>query len=181
MRNTLVTTLLALAVGAGSAGAADFGIGAFGGVSIPVLNDLAKQGPVFGVRVPANLLPLLTVEPYFSTSTLGNVEDSFGTPTTYTRDGGKVTGFGVNALVTFGAATLKLYPFAGVGSYKVTREGSEDVSEIGYNFGLGLGVSPVPKLTVHVRGGLDMVATGDTSQKFATVTAGVSYAVFSMP
>lgn len=182
MRMILVTAILALMVGAGLAEASEIGIGvgAFGGVSIPVLNDLSKQGSTFGVRVPVKLLPLLTVEPFFASSALGDVSDDFGTPTTYTRDGGKVSAFGATALITFGGDRLQFYPFVGVGSYKLTRAGAEDISDSGYNFGLGLGISPVSKFTVHVRGEFNMIATDETSQKFANVTAGVSYAVFSL-
>ena len=46
------------------------GVGVFGGLSIPVLNDLSGQGSQFGVRVPVSLVPMLTVEPFFSSSAL---------------------------------------------------------------------------------------------------------------
>jgi len=180
MRKTLLLALLALAMTAGTAAAADIGIGAFGGVSIPVLNDLSKQGSQFGVRVPVNLIPLLTVEPFFSTSSLGDAEETFGA-ISYTRDGGKVTGFGANALFTFGSPVFRLFPIVGIGSYKIERDGAEDITDVGYNFGLGLGFSPIPKLAVNVRGELNMVVTDETSQKAANVTAGVSYSLFSIP
>ena len=47
--------------------------------------------------------------------------------------------------------------------------------------GFGLGISPMPKLTVHVRGELQMAVDGGTSRKFGNVTLGASYALFSMP
>jgi len=181
MRKIFLTALLALAVGAGLAEAAGIrvGVGAFGGVSVPIVNDLSKQGSIFGVRVPVKLVPVVTIEPYFASSSLGDVSDDFGTPTTYTRDGGKVSAYGANALLTFGGDKFQLYPFVGLASFKVTRAGAEDISDSGYNFGLGLGISPISKLTIHVRGEFSMIATGDTSQKFANANAGVSYALFS--
>jgi len=182
MRMILVTALLALIVGAGLAEASGIGVGlgAFGGVSIPVVNDLSKQGSTLGIRAPVKLLPMVTVEPFFASSALGDVSDDFGTPITYTRDGGKVSAFGATALITFGGDRLQFYPFFGLASYKLTRSGAEDIKDAGYNFGLGLGISPISKVTVHLRGELSMIATDETSQKFANVTAGVSYAVFSL-
>lgn len=180
MRKILLLALVALVLTAGVATAADIGIGAFGGISIPVLNDLSKQGSQFGVRVPVNLLPLLTIEPFYSASSLGDAEETFG-PNSYTRDGGKVTGFGANALITFGSPAFRLFPIVGIGSYKIEREGSDDLTDMGYNFGLGLGFSPIPKLSVNVRGELNMVVTDETSQKAANVTAGVSYSLISIP
>jgi hypothetical protein len=180
MRRILTAALAVLALCAGRAGAAEIGVGAFGGVSIPVLNDLSKQGTQFGARVPVNLLPLLTVEPFFATSSLGDAEETF-VGISYTRDGGKVTGFGANALLTFGSPAFRLFPIVGIGSYKTERDGAEELTDIGYNFGLGVGFSPIPKLSVSVRGELNMIVTDETSQKAANVTVGASYAVFSIP
>jgi hypothetical protein len=180
MHKTLTLTLLALALFAGTAAAVDIGVGAYGGVNVPVLNDLSKQGTDFGIRVPVKLIPLLTVEPFWSKSSLGDAEEDIA-GITYTRDGGDLTGFGANALLTFGAPMFQFFPFAGIGSYKLERDGAEDVSDVGYSFGLGLGTSLIPKLSLSVRGELDMVITDETSQKFAKVTAGAAYSFFSLP
>lgn len=183
MRKTCILTALALLIGATGAGAASVSVGAFGGVSIPVLNDLSTQGTVFGARVPVNVLPLLTVEPFFAKSALGEAEESFGGSVTYTRDGGDLTAFGVNALLTMGGGGLRFYPAVGLGSYKLERDGAEEISEVGFNFGLGLGFSPpsVAGLGIDLRGEFVMVPTEDTSQKFANVTLGVTYKIFSTP
>ncbi|HYM80211.1 MAG TPA: outer membrane beta-barrel protein [Candidatus Limnocylindria bacterium] len=179
MKKMFATVLVALALGSTTATAASIGIGAFGGASIPIVNDLSSNGSQFGVRVPVNLVPLLTVEPFFATSSLGNVEETFG-PTTFERDGGKNTGFGANVLFTFGTG-VQFFPFAGIGSYKIERDGSEDITDIGYNFGLGIGFSPIPKIGVNARGEFNMVTTDETSQKFANITLGASYSLVSMP
>jgi hypothetical protein len=171
--------LLVLALGATAAQARGIGIGAFGGTSIPIANDLAKSGSVFGIRVPVSLLPLLTVEPYASFSSLGDAEETFS-GVSYTRDGGKNNGFGANVLVTFGGP-VKLFPIVGLGSYKIERDGSEDISDVGYNFGLGLGFAPIPNLELSVRGELNAVVTDATARKAANVTVGAHYNVFTLP
>lgn len=179
MKKWLSLSLLTLVLTAGMAQARGIGVGAFGGASIPIANDLAKQGTAFGIRVPVTLLPLVTVEPFASFSSLGDAEETFG-PTTFTRDGGKNNGFGANVLLSFGGP-ISFFPFAGLGSYTIEREGSEDVSEMGYNFGLGIGFSPTPMIGLSLRGELNAVVTDDTSQKFANVTLGAHYNVFTMP
>ena len=181
MKRIVPVVLLALVLGAGTASAigVSIGGGVFGGVSIPVLQDDAKQGTIYGVRVPVSLLPLLKVEPYWATTSPGDEEETFG-GLSYTRDGGKVTAYGVNALLALGGP-VRFYPFAGIGTHKLTRTGADDLSKIGYNFGLGLGLSLIPKFDVDVRGELNMITLGETSRKFANVTAGVSYHFLSLP
>jgi hypothetical protein len=183
MRKTCILTTLALILIATTANAVSVGIGGFGGLSIPIVNDLSKQGGVYGARAPVQIVPLITVEPFYSTSSLGNVEETFGGTTTYTRDGGEVTGFGGNVLFTLSGGTTNFFPFAGIGSYELKREGAEDISEVGYNFGVGLAVAPPTwsGFSFDVRGELLMIATGDTSQKFGNITAGVSYKFYSSP
>ena len=181
MKRIIPTVLLALVLGAGAANAIGLSVGggAFGGVSIPILQDDSKQGTIYGLRLPVSLLPLLKVEPYWATTSLGDVTETFGT-LSYTRDGGKVTAYGVNALLSMGGP-LRFYPFVGIASQKLTRASAEDLTKVGYNLGLGLGISAIPKLDVDVRGELNMISLGETSRKFANVTAGVSYHFLSLP
>jgi hypothetical protein len=181
MKRIIPLVLLALVLGAGAAGAVGLKIGggAFGGVSIPVLQDDSKQGTIFGLRLPVGVLPLLTVEPYWATSSLGDAEETFG-GLPYTRDGGKVTAYGVNAMLTMGGP-VHFYPYVGLASHKLTRAAAEDLTKLGYNFGLGLGFSVIPRLDVDLRGELNMITLDETSRKFANVTAGVSYHFLSLP
>jgi len=179
MRKAMILALFALAILPCVAGAVSIGVGAFGGASIPLLQDDNGQGTVFGLRAPVSLIPLVTVEPYFAKGSGGDKsQDIEGT--TITRSGIDVTGFGANVLLTFGGK-LQLYPFAGIGSYKLTRAGSDDLTNTTYTFGLGLGISPLPKLSVHLRGELAAAVDGAVSRKWANATVGVSYNVFSTP
>jgi hypothetical protein len=171
----LAALVAALAPAWAHAGTITVGIGAFAGTSIPVVQDDVKSGALYGVRVPVNLIKLVTVEPYFARTALGDAKaavDGF----TYTRSGFDVTAFGANALLgSPGGPGFHFYPYVGIGSHKLTRTGSEDLTEVGYNFGIGLGLSPVPGLSVQARGELNMVVTGDTSRKFGNATLGLSY------
>jgi opacity protein-like surface antigen len=178
MRKTAILMLFVLALPC-AAGATSIGFGAFGGTSIPILQDDNGWGTVFGVRAPVSLLSLVTVEPYFAKISGGDKDPGIeGTPTT--RSGLDVTGFGANVLLTFGGK-IQMYPFAGIGSYTLKRVNMEDQTNTAYTFGLGLGISPLPKLSIHVRGELAAAVDGETSRKWANATVGVSYNVFSTP
>lgn len=178
MKRLIALTLVLLALTAGVASAASVGVGAFAGTSIPVLQDDVAQGTIFGLRVPVKLIPLVTVEPYYASSALGDKDLDIG-GITYTREGFDETAFGLNAMLTMGGP-VQFYPLVGIGSTKLERSAA-DLSLTTYNFGLGLGISPMPKLTLHVRGELQMAVDGEASRKFTNITAGASYALFSMP
>jgi hypothetical protein len=172
--------VLMLLLAAGTASAGSVGVGLFGGTAIPIVQDDNGSGAVFGVRVPVALVPLVTVEPWYASFAGGakdqEMDDGLGT---VSYEGIDVKSYGANLLLTFGGK-FQLYPYAGIGSYKLERAGLE-ATRTGYNFGLGLALSPVPKLAVHVRGELDAAVDGEASRKWATVTGGVTYSFFSIP
>jgi len=164
-----------------SAGAVSVGAEVFGGLALPVLQPTSDQGTKFGVRLPVRLIPMISAEPFFVRSNLGDKTETLG-GLTYVRNGGKFTGYGLN--VKFGGVSapgLGFFPYAGVGSYKFERTGAADETDVGYDLGLGLQLSPAPKFAISLRGELDALVTGSTSRKFADVTVGVSYNFLSLP
>jgi hypothetical protein len=186
MKRVLLVGLVALALIPGVARAVTIGVGAFGGTSTPVLQDDTGSGAVFGLRVPVNFVPLITVEPFFAKSNGGDKTQTVA-GLSYTRDGIDVTSYGANVLFTFGTG-IQLYPFAGIGSSNLKRTGL-DATQTSYDFGLGLGfklpgIGPVSGLSANVRGALDMVtdpASTQVSRKWGEVSVGVSYGVFHFP
>ncbi len=178
MKKWWLIAVAVLAIAPASARAAGIGLGAYGGMSIPVLQDDVDKGPVYGLRAPVSLMPLLTVEPFFASSALGDKTQTIA-DIEYTRDGFESTAFGANVMLTMGGP-VQFYPWASIGSTTLKRDGASN-SFTTYGGGLGVGFGVVPKLTVHVRGGLDAVVDGEASRKFANVTVGASYALFSMP
>ena len=179
MRRLALAALCALAC-APPAAAATIGIGAFGGGQFPIVQEDAGSGAAFGVRVPITVLPMLSVEPYWRTASLGEV-DFEADGVTYTRDGFDHTALGVHvALGSLAASTrFGIYPYAGIAAHKLEREGSADIEETGFDFGLGIGFTPATRIRFDVRGELNMIVTGDTSRKFGTASLGVSYDVWS--
>jgi hypothetical protein len=187
MKRILATALLAtaLASGAAQAGPVGVSVGAFFGVSIPVLQDVntssfspsdafGPTGSQFGLRVPVHAIPVVTLEPYYAKSNYKDNEETIG-GISYNREGFDGKSYGVNAILgNPDGSGFHFFPFVGIGKTKLTRTG-EEISKTGYNFGFGLGISPAQKISVQIRSEFSMVATGDTSRKFAGVNGGLTY------
>ena len=176
----LAMCVLVLALTAGPASAVTIGGGAFGGVGIPIVQDDNGQGSIYGIRAPVGLVPLITVEPYASWTTGGEIEETIG-GLDLTRSGIDLSSYGVNALFTFGTG-FQMFPFAGIGSTSSDRDGLDQQS-IQYNVGLGLGFKPfaIP-LSIDVRGEYASVTDEDnseTARNWANVTLGATYKLFS--
>ena len=176
----LLTMLLSaiLAFTAVPARAVDIGVTVFGGSSIPVVQEDVKSGTTFGARVPVALLPMITLEPYYASTALGDVTKTFG-DLPYTRSGLDGKSYGVNLILgsPVGSAGFKFFPFGGIGSAKLTRPGTE-IKETMFDFGLGIGIAPTHAFSIIARGTLNMVKSGDTTRKTADATVGLSYNIF---
>jgi hypothetical protein len=179
MNRSLAVACVVLALAAGNARAGGIGVGVFGGTSVPVLQNDEDKGTQFGVRVPVKLIPLITIEPFYSSSSLGDQTVSLTPGVTFTREGSKVTTYGANAMLTLGGP-VTFYPYAGIGQAKYKRT-AQDESFTSYQFGLGLGLSPIPKFSIHLRGGLQAAVDGAVSRKLLDITLGASYSLFNLP
>ena len=181
MKRTWWAVLLALALIAPRARAAGVTVGAgvYGGMSFPVLQEDQGQGSIFGVRVPVRLLSLLAVEPFFSTSALGDKTLDVAPGFSVSRDGADITTYGVNAVFPFGT-TAMLYPYVGIGSATFDRAGEKDTFT-SYDVGLGLGFTVMPKFKVDLRGELQAASAGETSRKVFNAMLGASYAIWHTP
>jgi len=180
MKKILLFILLGLVLAPAAAGAVSISIEPNGGLSYPVLQDDRKSGSQFGVRFEVSAVPVLTLEPYYSHASYGDKTLQPPVGPSQTFDGGKVSAFGVNLLVEAGSNMFKFYPFAGIGSNKDERS-TGNATNTGYNFGAGIGFGLPMKLSVDVRGEMQMIVTGDTSRKFANATVGVRYSFLSLP
>ena len=188
MRRSLSLALFALLLASGTAQAGPVGVsvGVFGGLSIPVLQDVTTSsfspsdafgatGSQFGIRVPVTAIPVVTLEPFYAKSRYKDRDETIG-GITYTREGFDGTTYGINAILGRPGGKMSFFPYVGIGKTKLERTGQE-INKTGYNFGLGLGISPAPKFSVQVRGEFAMVATGDTSRKFTNATVGLNYSL----
>jgi len=188
-RISLLALLAASLLGAGTAQAVapQVSAGIFGGSSVPVLQDVTvssfsfsdafgPSGSQWGLRADVKLIPVVTLEPFFSKSSYGEDTETFG-GIEYTREGFDGTAYGLNAILGWTEGPgVHFFPYIGLGKFKLDRA-AEEIDELGWNFGLGLGIGVIEKLSAQIRSEMTMVVTDDTSRKFVTFNVGVNYAV----
>ena len=140
----LAAGALVLLACAGNAGAiVDISVGAYYGMDIPVVNDQATSGGMYGLQAKVSLLHSLGLGLYYTSSALGEVERTFfeGEPEEYTDslEGGDVASYGLDAY--FGTMSfvpgIKFYLVGSVGQWKWERDYTEEVSEIVWGLGGG--------------------------------------------
>ncbi len=180
MRNIGFIAALALgsAVSPVQAEPLSFGIVGMGGASIPIAQDDNEEtGARYGVRFPAKTGTIFSLEPYFYGGSGKEMETQFGSSsTTYTRDGIDVKAAGINvALGNITGHGFRFYPFGGVGTSNLKREGL-DTSKLTWNFGLGLGGGP-GNFLIDLRGEMNMTDMGDASRKWVGATLGIGYRI----
>ncbi len=177
MRKWMVVLLLlvsALLV-APTVEATGLGVGAFGGVSIPIVQKDAAQGIVAGAHVRLSLIGMLGVEPNFTYMKDGDwkVDDLPGV----TFKGSKVSAYGVN-LILGGAgpfAGVRFFPFIGGKIYNLKKPELNSDSQIGWNLGVGLEFG-IGNLGIEARAAGELMKLKPKgSRKWAHITAGLNY------
>lgn len=157
------------------------GVGASGGLNIPIVQNDQASGTAFGIRGLVGLMSFVRVEPNISFA-------KYGDPTidepgiTSDLDGSKLTSYGVDAVLGAPMGTPGLAPFGlvGAGFYKAKRDQTADFdsgdSDFGWRFGLGLGMGLSSGLALDVRGVLNLVTVeGGSSKKTIFAQAGLNY------
>lgn len=156
------------------------GLGVFGGGNFPVSQQDQDSGSEWGLRVPVHVRSLLTVEPYFRVAQLGHAKAQFR-GLDYTREGVAIVGYG--ATVAFGSLGLRgdfpVYPFVGVGSYRLSRPGMSSITDNGFNFGLAAGLPITKGFSVNLRAAYTVVP--DASRNFVDVNLGTTFQFFPLP
>jgi len=154
----------------------------FGGENVPLQQQDNDPGPQFGVRVPVLALPKLTLEPYFSIAEGGRHEETFG-PTTYDRIGFNVLSYG--AIVAYGHMGLgsgfPVFPFVGLGAYRLSREGTTPRTELGCSAGVGYAYALPVGFALQVRSEYVVVPTHGTSRRALNLNLGVQFRFHPVP
>jgi len=175
MRIRLVGLLVAaLVLGMASTSmAAGWGVGGFAGVSIPVAQDDASNGTVFGGRLKLSLGGILGLEPNFTYAKDGDwnvdqVDETF--------KGSKFTSLGVNLLI--GAAgpvtAMRFFSYVGAKYFSESNDFRDTDSRLGWDAGLGIEFG-AGNIGFEGRGGLElMTLDGGGSRKWAHITGGVN-------
>ena len=152
------------------------GLGAYGGLDIPIVQDDQEQGMTFGFKGRITLLPPLTFEPNVNFASYGDpdIENVIGDP-----DGAKVTSFGLDAVIgtPLGGEGPSVFAFAGFGFYTFKIDQLDvDESKLGFSGGLGFELGLSPTFGLEARGRFVVIPTdGGGSRKSAALTAGINY------
>ena len=152
------------------------GVGAWAGMSIPVIQDDQESGMVFGFMGRFKVLPFLVVEPGVSFTKWGAPDDIEGID--FGKDGSKLTSIGVNATLGGAPGVPGVKPFfvAGVASYKVKNDvNGYEQSNLGWNAGLGLGFGLSPSFDLDFRGLVVVAPQDNGSKKALSVTGGLNF------
>ncbi len=173
MRKMLMATLLLIWI-VSPVAAANFGIGGFGGITIPVIQEDQSSGTTFGFKAKLKVMPGIVLEPNISFGKYGDAEFTFGT-----RPGSKVTSYGVDCLIGGGfgeRAGLRMYGLLGAAAYSTSRDYDEDATKLGWSTGLGFEINFSPRLGLDLRGQVHVISSeGGGSKKSATITGGLNY------
>lgn len=192
MRRLIALLLTLTCVSAVPAMAGGIALGAFGGMTYPILQEDTGNGTLYGVRAPVSIVPFLTVEPYWASSRFSDKPLTFN-GVSYTSQGFDESAYGANVLLASGGP-LSFYPFAGIGKATLKSGGARKAYTM-YDAGFGIGVSIVPKLSFHLRGEFQAVMCEPTTRtfggvtisdakktrKFGSASAGVTYSLFGLP
>ena len=172
----IVLVLFALCL-APVAHAFGFGVGGFGGVSIPIVQKDAARGYVAGVHLKFSLGGIIGLEPNFTYFRDGDWTFKNQGEIIYDGKGSKVSAFGVNAILG-GAGPVtgfRFFPFIGAKIYNMKKLGLDSDSQIGWNAGLGLEIGFGP-IGIEARAAGELMKMKDKgSRKWAHITGGLNY------
>lgn len=174
----LVVALGLLVVSSVNAEPIRVSVGGYAGFNFPVAMEDVTSGNVFGFKARFAVIPKIGLEPNVAFSSYGDGEaEVFGE--TQTREGGKMTGFGLDAVLggIQGFPGLSFYGIIGIGSSKWSRDGIEDKSGVSYYFGVGVEYTFATPITIEVRGKTQFMPYEDGSYKNGIVTIGASYQI----
>ena len=153
------------------------GVGAFAGLSIPILQDDQSQGMEYGFKGRYGLGSLIVLEPYVSLVKWGEPDPVDNIPLDIV--GSKVTAFGLEASLGNLPGTTGIAPYfvAGIGSYKVKNDDTGyESSDFGWSAGLGLGIGLSPKFSLDIRGKAIVAPQEEGGSKKAIgATAGINF------
>jgi len=177
LRKALLVVLMGLLMfSSASASSMRISAGALAGFNLPIAMEDVTSGAIYGFKARFTLLPSIGIEPNLTFSTYGEGEaEVYGE--NQSRDGGKITSFGVDAVLggIRGAVGLSVYGIAGIGSANWSRDGIDDVSDVSYYLGIGMEYALPQSISIEVRGKTQIISHEDGSYKNGMITAGLNY------
>ena len=151
-------------------------VGAFGFRGLPVVQQDAGAGALYGLKAKALLFGPLGAEASYTHWTEGDAEfTAQGRPQKI--EGGTQTATALNAILKGpGLFGLGIYFTGGIGTYKLEKKSRDDITHLGYNGGAGLELKVPMGLSAEAGGRLHVVPMKEGgARKFAALMIGVNY------
>ena len=167
MKRSMIVLLLLILTAPGVFALSDISFGPYYGMAIPVVNDGAKSGALYGAQAKVSLLPFFSAGLHYSGRTYGNPSMVFfeGQPNEVELevDGGSVSSFGADIYLGKGGSMpgLNLFLLGSLSTFKWQRDGFDDVSQTALLTGLGAELILPMKLGIEVRGMLEIASAGN--------------------
>ena len=178
MRKSLIQVLtgLVLVFFAADASAIELSVGGFGGLNYPVVMEDVSSGKIYGLKARLAFMPYIGLEPNLTFSDYGDAEAEVYDEI-QTRDGGKITSFGIDAVLggIAGNPGLSVFGILGIGSSSWSREGLDDLKEMSYYLGFGLEYSLNIPISIEFKAKAQIIPFEDGSYKNGLITAGINY------
>jgi len=180
----LILCLMVLLSATAMANPMQYGVGFFGGLNLPIVQDDQGSGTAFGFKGILKPAPFVEIEPNV---TFGK----FGDPGTVSAKGAdedvdidmglvgsKINSFGVDFLLgTLPSGPLfRFYVHLGFASFSIKNDDTDyDNSKFGMSGGLGLGFGLNEKVSLDFRSKLVVAPQEDGSKKALYILGGLNY------
>jgi len=154
--------------------ATSWGIGGFGGINIPLVQDDASNGAVYGGHLHLSM-GMIMLEPHFMFFSNGDWESDDVPDETF--EGSSLYKIGVNLILGGGPrAGFRPYLVGGVGYFNEDNDFRDfSDSQMGWNAGAGFEIGGGP-LAFDIRGSFELMPLdGDGSRKWAHIRGGLNY------
>jgi len=152
-----------------------FGIGAFGGLNMPILQDDQGNGTVFGLKAKLKMIPMILLEPNITFGKWGDPDPVDGVEL---ASGSKINSYGVDAILggSPGMAGVKPFFLVGAAIFSVKNDDTGfDESKLGYSAGLGISIGGGPKVDIDIAGKMVFAVQESGSKKAVYILGGLTY------
>lgn len=145
----------------------DISIGPYYGMAMPIVNDGAESGSMYGFQAKASLISFLSAGLHYSSRSYGNPSMVFfedqPNEVELEVDGGSVKSFGADVFLGKGGGMpgLNIYFLGSLSTFKWERDSYDEVSETAFLVGPGLEVVLPVKLGIEGRAMIEIASTGN--------------------
>lgn len=159
-----------------SASARKFSIGGFAGLNLPLAQQDAKSGALFGVKGRVPLLPFLALEPNFVFAKYAG-KDVEVRDKSFAQEGGDITSFGADLLIgsMSGMSKMKFYGLTGINSNTYKRTGFSNKTGLGWTLGTGFEFLATEILSLEIRARYHAIKVEEGGKGQLEVSGGLNY------